>query len=265
MSFLRFEIIGLILCSQFILADAPAYSSEPHNKYHPQEPGKTLTLVFCPINYRILNNFIKDGETLVRKLKITRPFDESNNIRFWYINLSPQEASRIFKSSLGFPPLKIREDFILKISLKLNSVYKLVIIDAQGSTSCAELSYLDKTSLIILGRARYRDRNSLAKGFLHELGHSLGLRDESPNGQASRCAPGTPNCAVSMEEAERWWGDLAGKDGRTDYIFGCCGNMSYIRPTIASLMHDSEKAEDFGPVNERYLRKELDSLKTALK
>ncbi|MDP3732853.1 MAG: hypothetical protein Q8R31_07540 [Candidatus Omnitrophota bacterium] len=30
-----------------------------------------------------------------------------------------------------------------------------------------------------------------------------------------------------------------------------------IRPTIASLMNDADKAEDFGPVNERFLRKEL--------
>ena len=34
-------------------------------------------------------------------------------------------------------------------------------------------------------------------------------------------------------------------------------NKKYIRPTIASLMNDADKAEDFGPVNERYLRQVL--------
>ena len=52
-------------------------------------------------------------------------------------------------------------------------------------------------------------------------------------------------------------GDLVGQGTRVNYIFGCCGNKNYIRPTIASLMNDPDKAEDFGPVNERYLRQVL--------
>ncbi len=140
------------------------------------------------------------------------------------------------------------------ISLKLKSrEYKLVIIDVKGSISCAELSLIDKTSLIILGKARYKDTDSLAKGFLHELGHSLGLYDECVD-CAQLSFGGYPNCAPTKEEAERWWGDLAGKDPRVNYIAGCCGNKNYIRPAIASLMNDPDKAEDFGPVNERYLR-----------
>jgi len=44
------------------------------------------------------------------------------------------------------------------------------------------------------------------------------------------------------------------------YINGCCGNKDYIRPTIASFMNDPDQANDFGPVNERYLRKVLEGL-----
>jgi len=50
---------------------------------------------------------------------------------------------------------------------------------------------------------------------------------------------------------------LVTENDRVGYIFGCCGNKDYIRPTIASLMNDFRKAEDFGPVNQRHLRREL--------
>jgi len=44
------------------------------------------------------------------------------------------------------------------------------------------------------------------------------------------------------------------------YVRGCCGNRNYIRPTTASLMNDPDKAGDFGPVNERYIRTALQKL-----
>ncbi|MFH0913499.1 MAG: hypothetical protein V1884_04385, partial [Candidatus Omnitrophota bacterium] len=127
---------------------------------------------------------------------------------------------------------------------------------ARGSVSCAELSSRDKLSLVIVGRSRYTNPQSFAKGFLHELGHSLGLRDECID-CGELCPPGPPNCASTPEEAKGWWGDMVGKVERVNYIHGCSGNKSYIRPVIASLMNDTEKAEDFGPVNERFLKKEL--------
>ena len=218
--------------------------------------GKYLNLVFCPLNYQNKADFVKDREALIRKLKITKPFDEYNNLKFWYINLSRKEECQVFKPTLDFPSLKVRNDFLAGISAKLKGVYKLIIIDAQGVTLCAELSGIGTTSLIILGRRAYDNDNNFAKGFLHELGHSFGLRDECVNCQ-QLSSSGYPNCASNKGEAERWWGDLATGNDRVGYISGCCGNKDYIRPTIASLMNNPEKAEDFGPVNERYLRKEL--------
>ena len=214
----------------------------------------SLNLVLCSLNYQNNEDFAKDRETLIQKLKKTKPFDEFNSLGLWYVNISRKEEGEIFKPTEGFPPLKVRNDFLGDIFARLKSEYKLIIIDASGSTSCAELSSLDKTSLIILGKTRYKDENSFAKGFLHELGHSFGLRDECIDCEQI-CPAGKPNCARDKEEAERFWGDLVGKDSRVNYIAGCCGNRDYIRPTIASLMNDADKAEDFGPVNERYLRK----------
>lgn len=251
---MRFFIFVFWLCC--FLPECVAYNIEPCLEQYTNNPKITLNLVFCPLNYRDNEDFIKDTEVFVERLRNIKPFDGLSGLKILRINLTKQEAAQIFKPTESFPPLKVRNDFLVDISAILKFEYKLVIIDAQSSLSCAELSSIDKTSLVILGKLRYEDNNSFAKGFLHELGHSLGLRDE-----CARCPqlspPGYPNCASTKEEAEKWWGDLAGNDPRVNYISGCCGNKDYIRPTIASLMNDLDKAEDFGPVNERYLRKVL--------
>lgn len=242
----------------FCLApNCPAYNIEPYPRGADLSSHYILNLVFCPLNYQNKDNFLRDIEALKQRLSKTKPFDECNNLKFWYINLSQKEESRVFKPASVFPFLKVHKDFFADISTKLKSVYKLVIVDASAGIFAAEISSSEKISLIILGRARYKDSNGFARSFLHELGHSLGLRDEGLNSEAALCLPGPPNCASLKEEAEKWWGDLAAGNDRVGYISGCCGNKNYIRPTIASLMNNPEKANDFGPVNERYLRKEL--------
>ena len=222
--------------------------------------GRSAYLVFVGLNYRGVD-YLKDIDTLIQKLKETQPFDEFvGNIGFYYINLSQEEENLFFKNTRGFPPLNVRSDFLGDILVKLKSGYKLVIVDAQGSVSCAELSSKGKMSLIVLGKKRYKDEDSFAKGFLHELGHSLGLRDECVDCE-KLCPSGPPNCAATKEEAQEWWGDLVGRVSRVNYISGCCGDKRFIRPTIASLMNDPDKAEDFGPVNEQYLRNILEALR----
>ncbi|MFA5373986.1 MAG: hypothetical protein WC354_07395 [Candidatus Omnitrophota bacterium] len=220
-----------------------------------------LNLVFCPVNYQSEKIFIEDTIAIASRLKKTAPFkDISNRISFFRLVLSPEEQKQFLQRSQGIPPLKINRALLNRTGHSIKSAYKLVLIDAKGGVSCAELSEISKVSLIILGRSRYGSADSFTKGFLHELGHSLGLRDEGLNSQAALCQPGPPNCAVTEEEAKNWWGDLAGKVSRVNYINGCCGNISYFRPTIASLMNDPDKANDFGPVNERYLTQTLQTL-----
>ncbi|MCU0651508.1 MAG: hypothetical protein MUC39_01010 [Candidatus Omnitrophica bacterium] len=234
-----------------------AYDIKLYPIEHSLEYKPTLDLVFSGLNYQNQKVFFNDIEIFIQRLKQTRPFTENfGRIKFYCIYFSEKEKNVIFQQVQGFPPLKVRQDFLEDIFARLKSNYKLVIIDASGLTSCAELSSSEKASLIILGKARYKDKHSFAKGFLHELGHSLGLRDECVDCQ-QLLAAGPPNCAAIREDAEKWWGDLVGKDLRVNYISGCCGNKDYIRPTIASFMNDPGKAEDFGPVNERYLNELL--------
>ncbi len=248
--FYCFFIVFLLFFPQ----SAPAYTIV----HHKDAPDKAiLRIIFCPLHYRDGRDFLKDIGIITKKLFRLKPFSEfEGEIALSYLELSSEEEKSVFKPVSAFPPLLARQDFIDSLSRKIEGPYKLVIIDAKGGTTCAELSRTDKISLLIVGRSRYNNTNSFAKGFLHELGHSLGLRDEFID-SAHNPEPGYPNCALTKKEAREWWGDLVGRDSRVNYISGCCGNRNYIRPTIASLMNDADKAEDFGPVNERYLRKVL--------
>ncbi len=249
-------LLGFVFYFLCFTGSCFAYDIEPYLKQSAPKSKNLLDLVFCPLNYQDRKRFLKDVDELVQGLKKTRPFDEINAVGLWAVRISTDEEVVNFKPVRGFPPLKARRAFLNDISTRLNGKYKLIIIDAEGAVSCAELSSRDKLSLVILGRGKYGEKGSFVKGFLHELGHSLGLRDECLNCE-ELCLPGKPNCAGTKKEAQNWWGDLVGKEESVNYISGCCGNKSHIRPTTSSLMNDADKALDFGPVNERYLRKVL--------
>lgn len=251
---MRLALLVFLFLSGFVNKGF-SWTIEPINKK--VNLKSRLNIVFLAFDYQNNQDFSEDIDILIQRITKTKPFDEvMDGVGIWQANLLKNEEKAFFKKTDDFPPLKVGQDFLNEISASLKSNYKLIIIDAQGLTSCAELSLPDKLSLVILGRSRYRDSQSFAKGFLHELGHSLGLRDECIN-CGELCPPGPPNCATTQEEAKEWWGDLVGKVARVNYIRGCCGNKDYIRPVIASFMNDTEKAEDFGPVTERFLRKEL--------
>ena len=243
----------IVLLTLFIPACCFSFEIDPYQK----SEESCFNLVLCPLNYSAKSDFSGDLEQITTRLKKTLPFSEfADKINIYIIGISKEEQGLFFREAQGFPPLAIRQDLLQNIEKSLKSAYKLVIIDAKGGVSCAELSEINKVSVLIIGRSRYANNNSFAKGFLHELGHSLGLRDECLD-CSQLSAPGFPNCAVNKTEALKYWGDLTGKDNGVNFIAGCCGNRRYIRATLTSLMNDAEKAEDFGPVNERYLRQVL--------
>ncbi|MDD5347566.1 MAG: hypothetical protein PHT59_03025 [Candidatus Omnitrophica bacterium] len=223
-----------------------------------------LDLVFVPLHYSKEGDFSADVEHILSGLRKTPPFGEFiDRIGIHKVGLSPIEEERLFQETHGFPPLKIHQELFRTIEKSLRPPYKVAIIDAKGSRSCAELSAMNKVSVLIIGRGRYKRGDGFGKGFLHELGHSLGLRDECVH-CSPLSGPGHPNCAANKEDALRYWGDLANKAAGVSFISGCCGSREYIRPTLGSLMNDADKADDFGPVNERYLRLELTGDQEAL-
>ncbi len=215
----------------------------------------SLNLIIAGLNYPDNNLFLQDIKEIKAGLSKIKPFDEFQEaINISYLELDNSEEQQLFKRNNGMPPVVVRMDLLEQLS-RISGRYKLVILDYQGGSSCAELSSIDKTSLVILGRARYSKVEDFLKGFLHELGHSLGLRDECID--CAAVEPGFPNCAPTKELAKQWWGEYADKTDRVDYINGCCGRKDCFRPTIASVMNDIYKAADYNFANEQYLRKEL--------
>lgn len=249
------RIFAMVAAAIFVVAPCLASDADIVPERSSSVAGSALNLVFCPLNYQDAESFQRDLDLCTQRLIKTRPFEGfRDSIRMWRVWLGRETQGILFRSTDDFPPVKVREDFLRGISRSLGAPYKLVLIDATGFVSCAEVSSINAFSVIVLGKAGCGGSDDFTGNFLHEIGHSLGLRDEGANCGSARCPPGPPNCAVSKEQAEEWWGALVGVDPAVNYIGGCCGNKDYLRPTLVSLMGDARKAEDFGPVNERYLK-----------
>ena len=92
---------------------------------------------------------------------------------------------------------------------------------------------------------------------LHEAGHAIGgLADEYEEPRwGSR--PWGPNCAGTLLEAQKLWGDLVGVYG-TDFYPGCSYTQDNYRPTFNSIMRSHYTSDSYGPVNERALLKVLE-------
>lgn len=249
----RISVSVFIITVAFII-NAFAYELK---EYASPGRSKSFSLVLIPLGCPDKDIFLKDVKNIKKGLLETRPFSEFKNmVNIFYVILKRQEEGVLFRRrEEDMPPVKVRIDLMQDIS-KTISPYKLIILDYSGNAACAELSLIDKTSLVILGRNRYSNELDFLKGFLHELGHSLGLRDECIKCQESE--PGFPNCAPTKELATKWWGSFI-KDapGEVNYIKGCCGNIKYFRPSIASLMNDIARASGYGYVNEIYLKQEF--------
>ncbi len=88
----------------------------------------------------------------------------------------------------------------------------------------------------------------------HEMGHAFGwIRDEYVESGKPK-APGYPNCAGSMSEAEMWWGDLVGSEYYACSIagipimheVGSYEGCSYVSANIRPHKHTIMKSGDVG-------------------
>ncbi|OPX28089.1 MAG: hypothetical protein B1H08_06570 [Candidatus Omnitrophica bacterium 4484_171] len=215
-----------------------------------------LNLVFVSLSYQREDNFKKDISSILARLKKTSPFREFKSLKVYLLDASPEERTVLFKKSESFPFLKVKNSLIQDIKSRIGGVYKLVLLNKQGDTSAAELSNIRNISLIILGKSSYGGKNRLSKVFLHELGHSLGLREENP-GSSQPIIPGEPNCASDKETAKKWWGDMVKGNSAIGYFEIYSAGRKFIKPTRRSIMNNPLKSSGYGPVNERYLRREL--------
>ncbi len=217
----------------------------------------TINLVFAPLDYSGKEEIKEDVSLITTRLKSIFPFNEFNGFRFFLLIFDGQKSGDIFEESKTFPYLKINNDFIQELNDEIRGNYKLVILNKQGNASGAELSNINETSIIILGKNSFGEKNRLAKAFLHEFGHSLGLREENPT-SIQEIIPGKPNCALNKNIAVEWWGEIAEENSGVDYFEIKSNDKIFIKPTLRSIMNDPFKSYGYGPVNEQYLCEELE-------
>lgn len=157
--------------------------------------------------------------------------------------------------------------------------FKLVVLSPLNFVPNATVAYGKNSALYMptyRGALTQAELDTfVSRYFMHELGHSLGLRDEyarqrpqeavgDPESAAAASSnaafqPARPNCAPSKDTASSWWGAyvLAKVEG-VGFFPGCAGNSNYYMPVQGTLMSDNPTLETYGRVSQDYLRGVID-------
>jgi hypothetical protein len=221
--------------------------------------------------------FLYRIDTLERGLKVVEPWKSYDNFNFFTVFAKDRDFCTV--SDPG-PMLKCDKDLIGALQPLGLYRFKVVIVSAKQFVAWSNVVRLENSVIALsLPQRDMADQTVYRNVWLHEFGHSFGLRDEmaqdvqaTPGSAAT--TPGGPNCAPDARTAVQWWGEMIRKvngTNNTHYFesgqnttdvglyYGCAGNPNYIKPTMGSLMntHDAIMSE-YGPVSERYLRKVLD-------
>ncbi len=182
----------------------------------------------------------------------TEPFVRNKNkFNFWYVAEIQEVTIPTDPSKQQIASCAVRCRSNIEDTCGLKNVFTANICPAECTPIGSEWS----NELFIGGLNPQQIRI-----FVHEFAHSFGaIRDEytTPGGTDR---PGYPNCAPSLEVAQRWWGDLIGQgEGllKVGFFEGCSYAPENIRPTDSSLMSASPFLS-LGAVNERYIQELLD-------
>ncbi len=130
--------------------------------------------------------------------------------------------------------------------------FELVVLSARTFTSRAAIAVPSKSSAAFVSTSD----DAWPRYLLHELGHTLGLRDERARLEAKSRSPARmpgPNCTATRAEARRRWGDLIAR-GEAGLHRGCAGHARWLRPDARTVMGFPRETTAFGAASTRYLR-----------
>jgi hypothetical protein len=232
--------------------------------------GKGLTILFYYDGYEDESKALRQIGLLQGALKNTQPYATSTSITTKVIT---SHSKRCHVERRAQKILVCNKDLVSDID-KLNLGHiKLVVLSPLDFVPSATTARGKNSTLYLPAYKGVLTDDELniflSRFFLHELGHSFGLRDEyafersARNAEAVsdniayRAAP--PNCAPDMVEAKKWWGAYVDANvPDVTYNTGCAGNVSYYYPQKGRLMSGNPQDADYGPVAEDYLRGVLD-------
>ncbi len=260
------------------LGSAPQSLEELQNKFNKEYQNK-FTIVFFYDGYSDQQEALNHIKVMRETLSIVEPFASSPHIATKIFTTPEQKCQVIDKGAKKFL------DCDRKLVESFNALgiehFKLVVLSPQDFTPLAKPARGKNSALYIptfQGNMTKQELNVwLGKIFSHELGHSLGLRDEyvrsffkdsipeesDGSGDAPKpFQPAKPNCAPDEETAKRWWGKYitseATGSGTVGYHQGCSGTNAYYYPVQGTLMSDNPSSENYGEVSEEYLRASID-------
>lgn len=229
------------------------------------ESGDNLTILFYYDGYQDKNLALRHVGLLQGALKNVEPFKSSNVLHSRVIT-SGTEKCQVEKGPQNI--LRCDKSLIDDINELGIKHFKLVVLSPKDFVPNARQAR-GKNSTIYLpsfkGALTDEEVNVfLTRFFLHELGHSLGLRDEykferndnaSPEQISENIAyqPAQPNCAPDKATAQQWWKEYE-STGLITYENGCAGMERYVYPQKTTLMSVEPEPETFGVVSEDYLR-----------
>lgn len=238
--------------------------------------GDGLTILFYYEGFASTDDALRDVGLLQAALKTTEPYASSTILSTRVFTTADQKCTveHSAKNLLHCDASLIPE--INKLGIKN---FKLVILSPLNFVPNATVAR-GKNSAIYLpayqgALTRTELDTFLSRFFLHELGHSLGLRDEYARQRPEEAiidknaaeAPSSnvayqaaqPNCASDKTTAEQWWGAyITAKVPGVGLYSGCAGKTSYYYPVQNTLMSDDPQVATYGRISEDYIRGTLD-------
>ena len=238
--------------------------------------GQGLTVLFYYEGFSSSDDALRDIGLLEATLETTEPFASSNILSTRVFTTAGQKCMvvRSAKNLLHCDASLIPE--INKLGIQN---FKLVILSPLNFVPNATVARGKNSAIYLPAYQGVLTRTELdtflSRFFLHELGHSLGLRDEYARQRPeeaiidanSAAAPSSnvayqaaqPNCALDKTTAQQWWGAyITAKVPGVGLYSGCAGKTAYYYPVQNTLMSDDPQVPTYGRVSEDYIRGALD-------
>lgn len=237
-----------------------------------KEHGNKFNIIFFYDSYDNQKDALLDIEVFKQALDLVEPYKSLKDIITFKTLTSEGEKCRV--ENKGKKILVCDKELVESFNRLGIERFKLVILSPLSFTPAATIARGKNSALYIstfqgaLTRAELN--RFLGQIFIHELGHSLGLRDEYSrerpaesvidkelaNALSSNKAyqPAAPNCAPDETTAKSWWGEYIGVFKGVDIYPGCAGRDTYFYPEKDTLMSDNPGSESYGQVSEDYIR-----------
>lgn len=258
---------------------APKSLEELQNKFNKEYENK-LTIVFFYDGYSDQDLALRHIKIVREALNIVEPFASSPHVAT-KIFTTPEKRCKAIKQG---PKTFLDCDRKLVESFNALGIehFKLVVLSPEEFVPVAKVARGKNSAIYIPTTNRTEQSDGFNKWlgqiFMHELGHSLGLRDEYARERPEEhildieaydkessnpgFRPAKPNCAPDQQTAKAWWKDYltseATSSGLLGIFPGCAGRNDYFYPVKGTLMTVNAAQESYGIVSEEYLRASLD-------